>query len=57
MEEHSHPDLATKDQFADLKADLGGVRGKVSLLAWVMGAGFTALLAVYGALVAILQHE
>ncbi len=57
MAEHSHPDLATKDQFADLKADLGEVRGKVSLLAWVMGAGFTALLAVYGALIAILQHE
>ena len=57
MEEHSHPDLATKDQFADLQADLGGVRGKVSLLVWVMGAGFTALLALYGALIAILQNE
>ena len=57
MEEHSHPDLSTKDQFADLKADLGEVRGKVSLLVWVMGAGFTALLALYGALIAILQNE
>ena len=57
LEDHTHPALATKDQFADLKADLGEVRGKVSLLVWVTGAGFTALLALYGALIAILQNE
>ena len=57
MEEHTHPDLATKDEYADLKADIAEVRGKVSILVWVMGAGFTALLALYGALIAILQNE
>ena len=57
MEEHTHPDLATRDEYADLKADIAEVRGKVSILVWVMGAGFTALLALYGALIAILQNE
>ena len=57
VEDHSHPDLVTKDQFADLRADLGEVRGTVRLLVWVMGAGFTALLGLYGALIAILQNE
>ena len=57
MEEHTHPELATKDQYAELKADLAEVRGKVDLLVWVMGAGFTALLALYGALIAILQND
>lgn len=57
LDEHRHPELATKDQFADLKADMGELRGKMSLMVWVMGAGFTALLALYGVLIAILQND
>ena len=57
LAEHTHPELATKDEYADLKADIAEIRGKVSILVWVMGAGFTALLALYGALIAILQNE
>ncbi len=57
MDEHIHGELATKDQYADLKADVAEVRGTVRLMVWVMGAGFTALLALYGALIAVLQNE
>lgn len=57
MPDHTHAELATTDQYAELKADVAEVRGKVSLLVWVMGAGFTALLALYGALIAILQND
>ena len=57
LEDHTHPALATKDQLADLKADLVEVRGTVRLMVWVMGAGFTALLALHGALIAILENE
>ena len=57
MVDHSHPELATKDQYAELKADVAEVRGPVRLMVWVMGAGFTALLALDGALIAILQNE
>lgn len=57
MQEHTHSELATKDEYADLKADIAEIRGKVSILVWVMGAGFTALLALHGALIAILQNE
>ncbi len=57
MDEHIRRELATKDQYADLKADVAEVRGTVRLMVWVMGAGFTALLALYGALIAVLQNE
>ncbi len=57
MDNHTHPELATKDEYADLKADVAEIRGTVRLMVWVMGAGFTALLALYGALIAILQNE
>ena len=57
MVDHTHPELATKDQYAELKADVAEVRGTVRLMVWVMCAGFTALLALYGALIAILQNE
>ncbi len=57
VDNHTHPELATKDAYADLKADVAEIRGTVRLLVWVMGAGFTALLALYGALIAILQNE
>ena len=57
LENHTHPELATKDEYADLKADVAEIRGTVRLMVWVMGAGFTALLALYGALIAILQNE
>ena len=57
LEDHTHQEYATKDQFADLKADVAEIRGTVRLLVWVMGAGFTALLALYGALIAILQND
>lgn len=57
MDNNNHPEFATKDQFADLKADVAEIQGTVRLLVWVMGAGFTALLALYGALIAILQNE
>ena len=57
LENHPHQEYATKDQFADLKADVAEIRGTVRLMVWVMGAGFTALLALYGALIAILQNE
>ncbi len=57
MSGHTHPELATKDQYAELKADVAEVRGTVRLMVWVMGAGFTALLALYGALIAILQND
>ncbi|MCY3647400.1 MAG: HalX domain-containing protein [Chloroflexi bacterium] len=57
LSDHTHPELATKDQYAELKADVAEVRGTVRLMVWVMGAGFTALLALYGALIAILQND
>ena len=57
LDNHAHPELATKDEYADLKADVAEIRGTVRLMVWVMGAGFTALLALYGALIAILQND
>ena len=57
MQDHTHRELATKDQYAELKADVAEIRGTVRLMVWVMGAGFTALLALYGALIAILQND
>lgn len=57
MYNHTRPEFATKDEYADLKADVAEIRGTVRLMVWVMGAGFTALLALYGALIAILQNE
>ena len=57
VDDHTDQEYATKDQFAGLKADVAEIRGTVRLMVWVMGAGFTALLALYGALIAILQHE
>jgi hypothetical protein len=57
VDNHTHPELATKDEYANLKADVAEIRGTVRLMVWVMGAGFTALLALYGTLIAILQNE
>ena len=47
---HAHPEAATKaevsDKFGDLKAEMAELRGRVDLLTWVVGLGFTALIAM-----------
>ncbi len=47
---HTHPEAATRvevsDKFGDLKAEIAELRGRVDLLTWVVGIGFTALIAV-----------
>ncbi len=47
---HTHPEAATKaevaDKFGDLKAEIAELRGRVDLLTWMVGMGFTALIAL-----------
>ena len=50
LADHSHPETATKsevsDKFGELKAEIAELRGRVDLLTWIVGMGFTALMAM-----------
>ena len=45
---HTHTEAATKadvsDKFGELRAEIAELRGRVDLLTWVVGIGFTALI-------------